>query len=537
MSRTARLWRGAGLAMLLGTLLSGALARGGSMPEDLTRQLIDLADQAERQGQRDEAVRFLQKAVEVSPGGPDADARLRLAALRQDEFLPDDDFGRGGGGIERARQLEQVYIQRLTADINGRIGRARSLLRQGQAQAAETTLRLALTALESADRVPSNVADGLRRQVRVELLTTIRRSEELAQREAELIRLESASQREAAALDALLQTQQDVRELMIQFNTLMSEGVFNVLARQGTGNIVENSQPFFDARLLAQSATALIPNAPAPRAATIVSTALGFLSQTRSYEQLKEFRYMATLLDVDRASVPFPDTITIDYPPADVFRALSEKRISRYEAVDLVERSPQTLQIQQKLNQPIQMPFENDTPLGDALEYIKTATADQDMVDGIPIYVDPIGLQEAEETLQSPITMNLSGVPLKSTLRLMLKQLDLTYTVKDGLVTITFEDATDTPTEIRVYPVADLSIIPLSLMGMGGGGGGMGGGMGGMGGGGMGGMGGGGMGGMGGGGMGGMGGGGMGGGGFRSVPIAPPVVDDPSAGFSQKKSN
>jgi hypothetical protein len=52
----------------------------------------------------------------------------------------------------------------------------------------------------------------------------------------------------------------------------------------------------------------------------------------------------------------------------------------------------------------------------------------------------------------------------------LLKQLGLTYTVNDGLLTITSEDSVDRPTEIRVYPVADLAIIPLSLAGMGGGG-------------------------------------------------------------------
>jgi hypothetical protein len=80
-------------------------------------------------------------------------------------------------------------------------------------------------------------------------------------------------------------------------------------------------------------------------------------------------------------------------------------------------------------------------------------------------------------------------VPLKTTLRLILKQLGLAYTVKDGFLMITSEDSEDQQTEIRVYPVADLAIIPLSLMsggggGMGGGGGGGGGGAGGTGGGG-----------------------------------------------------
>jgi hypothetical protein len=176
------------------------------------------------------------------------------------------------------------------------------------------------------------------------------------------------------------------------------------------------------------------------------------------------------------------------------------------------------------------MPFENETPLEDAIKYIKQATQGPNDT-GIPIYIDPVGLTETEKTMQSPVTMSLEGVPLKTTLRLLLRQLGLTYTVKDGLLTITSETSTDQPSEIRVYPVADLSIIPASLLGGGGGQGGQGGLGGGQGGGGFGG------GGQGGGGFGGGGGGlGGGGGGFRSLPPAPPQ-DDPAGAFSEKKSN
>ena len=61
----------------------------------------------------------------------------------------------------------------------------------------------------------------------------------------------------------------------------------------------------------------------------------------------------------------------------------------------------------------------------------------------IPIYVDPMGLQEAERTLTSTVTVNLDGVPLKTTLRLCLKQLGLTYRIRDGLLFITSEESAD----------------------------------------------------------------------------------------------
>ena len=110
------------------------------------------------------------------------------------------------------------------------------------------------------------------------------------------------------------------------------------------------------------------------------------------------------------------------------------------------------------LERPISMPFEYETPLGDMLEYVKQATADQNLIDGIPIYVDPIGLKEAEETLQSPITMNLSGVPLKTTLWLALRQLGLAYTVRDGLLIISARDGSllDLLTESPIFDEAAL---------------------------------------------------------------------------------
>jgi hypothetical protein len=81
------------------------------------------------------------------------------------------------------------------------------------------------------------------------------------------------------------------------------------------------------------------------------------------------------------------------------------------------------------------MPFANETPLEDVLKYIKSKTAGPDQA-GIAIYVDPFGLNEAEKTMTSAVTIDLKGIPLQTSLRLLLKQLDLAYCVKDGVLII-----------------------------------------------------------------------------------------------------
>jgi hypothetical protein len=91
-----------------------------------------------------------------------------------------------------------------------------------------------------------------------------------------------------------------------------------------------------------------------------------------------------------------------------------------------------------RLEVPISMSFANETPLEDVLKYIKSATQGPNDT-GIPIYVDPVGLNEVEKTMTSPVTLDLEGVPLRITLRLLLKQLSLGYTIEEGVLIITSE--------------------------------------------------------------------------------------------------
>jgi hypothetical protein len=89
-----------------------------------------------------------------------------------------------------------------------------------------------------------------------------------------------------------------------------------------------------------------------------------------------------------------------------------------------------------KLDEPISMSFNEECPLEDVLKYVKQATTTA-TYPGIPIYVDPIGLQEADKTMTSTVrNMDLEGVPLSVTLGLLLKQLDLEYVVRDGMLKI-----------------------------------------------------------------------------------------------------
>jgi hypothetical protein len=97
-----------------------------------------------------------------------------------------------------------------------------------------------------------------------------------------------------------------------------------------------------------------------------------------------------------------------------------------------------------------------ETPLSDVVKFLK------DKHD-IEIHLDKSALEDVGIAADSPITWNLKGISLKSVLRLMLRELDLTYTVRDEVLLITTPEVAGASLCVRLYGVGDLVRIDESL--------------------------------------------------------------------------
>ena len=122
-----------------------------------------------------------------------------------------------------------------------------------------------------------------------------------------------------------------------------------------------------------------------------------------------------------------------------------------------------------QLEQPVPMHFYEETPLEDVLKHIIAGTRTADGK-GLRIYVDPIGLQEAEKSMTSTVrNMDLEGIPLRTTLSLILAQLDLVYIVRDGVVLVTSaESADDLPVYEDSFVMVGHCLLALVGAGLGG---------------------------------------------------------------------
>ncbi|MDZ7619641.1 MAG: STN domain-containing protein, partial [Patescibacteria group bacterium] len=104
--------------------------------------------------------------------------------------------------------------------------------------------------------------------------------------------------------------------------------------------------------------------------------------------------------------------------------------------------------IRQALAAPISLEFV-ETPLQDVVDYLKNATK-------IEIQIDRKSLDDVGVATDMPVTKNLRNVSLKSALRLMLRELGLTYSIEDEVLLITTPEEAENRLETRMYPVTDL---------------------------------------------------------------------------------
>jgi hypothetical protein len=120
---------------------------------------------------------------------------------------------------------------------------------------------------------------------------------------------------------------------------------------------------------------------------------------------------------------------------------LQQQREARLRSALRSARNANEEAIRVALDQPFDAKLIPGPTLALLLQEIKRVTRNGVLWDGIPIFVDPIGLQEAGRTMNSPVTVSSKAVPIRKALEDALGQLKLDYVVKDGWMLITSKES------------------------------------------------------------------------------------------------
>ncbi|HEX4143426.1 MAG TPA: hypothetical protein VHY91_07740 [Pirellulales bacterium] len=161
----------------------------------------------------------------------------------------------------------------------------------------------------------------------------------------------------------------------------------------------------------------------------------------------------ATAAEADDEAMPAEDENEVEAPPAKADDAKAPVAEILPEGIRPIEvAAPREATWRAKILMTLEAPTEFDfteLPLTDVVKYLSDKHE-------IEIQLDTKALEAASIGIDTPVTRSLRGISLRSFLRLMLGALDLTYTVKDGVLLITTPEVAKRETIVRIYPVGDL---------------------------------------------------------------------------------
>jgi hypothetical protein len=110
-------------------------------------------------------------------------------------------------------------------------------------------------------------------------------------------------------------------------------------------------------------------------------------------------------------------------------------------------------EIKRTLDEPTQMEF-TDTSLSDVIAYL--VAFHKAKHPRFEIQLDTRALNDLGVTADTTVTKNLKGISLRSALRLMLRDLGLTYVIRDEVLLITTPEEAELVVYRKVYDVSDL---------------------------------------------------------------------------------
>ncbi|MCG8653615.1 MAG: hypothetical protein MI861_27505, partial [Pirellulales bacterium] len=328
--------------------------------------------------------------------------------------------GAGLGGLvagdDELREQGGEFLGRVADQLNAAEGRLRAEVR-AQLRAANRQLRRdpsgvagSLKSLLGRVETTANIDPQLRRelegQVRASIQQASRMEAEFFEQQKNLERRVGGLATQTRLLEETYRREDTLKTLAQQLNALIDEGRYD----EADGEV---SLAF--AKLAGDTITR---DSVSGRHFTDETLALQVYDRDRRYREMRERNFVDAFSLVLKSNIPFVDEPPIVYPEADVWQRMSRRRLERYGAIDLVGNNESEKRISAALDDETSHTF-LELPLEDAARQISEAH-------DIPIVVDRRALEEIGLTVDQPVTMDLKNVSLRSFLRLMLRELDLT---------------------------------------------------------------------------------------------------------------
>ena len=398
-----------------------------------------LADEVARREPNDPGALTIRRAV--AHGQKSTPAHPASAVVRQDRGGEDDAFvpeASDGDLLNEVERQQRVLIGFLRSEVNNALKEANASMAVDP-EGTRSRLKLLLDKIQHTAELEPEVRGQLVDKIEAALRATDRQV--IVKTQQDLMRQQIAAEgeaRERINRELFLQ-EQKVDQLMARFDALMDE------------------ERYRDAEALADIAEEIEPGRPGLRGAELTARMVGYTADIMAVLDLRRKGFVDATYQIELSHVPTPDEPPILYPDPEVWQLLTERR-KKYKAVDLTQHGPTETAILSALDEKTDLDF-TDQALADVVEYLKQRH-------GIEIQLDSKALSDAGVATDTPVTRNIRGISLRSALKLLLSEYDLTYVIANEVLMITSKTEAENKLSTRVYPVGDL-VVPIQTPMMG----------------------------------------------------------------------
>ena len=330
------------------------------------------------------------------------------------------------------RREDQVKRQKWFAEVSGEIADAEKMAGANKPMEALEKLK------GLRQRVSQAEIDSAQRKTLLGMVDRVsNHMQEWAEQNKSMIELDQRNTQieDQIRLEAttLSKTDKQVQTLVEQYNDLISTG------------------RFAEAEEVAKKVREIKPNSEIAAVLYQKAKIQRRVEEQEMLKALKEERWVDHFNSVEAASTPYDGEKNLQWPSERDWLKLSTKRLA---SKDDLRMLPAERKIRENLGQPFSASFDR-RPLADAMNTISQMT-------GIPIVIDDRSIAEEGITIDQPVTLDLKGSPiqLKSVLNLLLSNLNLTYTIKNEVLTIESNRFSKKELIPFTYNVKDL-VIPI----------------------------------------------------------------------------
>jgi type II secretory pathway component GspD/PulD (secretin) len=369
----------------------------------------------------------IQQMAAAQPGGPTGRA---VATDQQPGAAP----APGGTEFDRLRAIEKIQFDKLRVEGLAERNRAQASSKAGDYAGALEILRAYAQRLE-ASALPQEQLALLIRPVQrsMDELRTLREQKAFEDRASNPIVMDG-TRREGERNLQTQKRQKKIEEMVQQCRALVGENKFD------------------EAVVLAERVKAEDPDNVAADALLIMSKHRREIYKGKTQAEANSDFRLKAWHDAERLG-PYVDGINTAVHFEKNVTTRNQHRKDYGGGIYSGYKNERERLIEQRLNTPVSLNFIN-TPLRQAIQDLHEISG------GLNVVPDTLALTEAGINMERQLSLKVENISLKSALNMLLRQVNLTYIIKDEALQITTEEHAKGKGKIVTYPVADL-VVPV----------------------------------------------------------------------------